>query len=525
MKKYTVKALEYFLIFAGFTAACIFIYPVSDMFIFAADSEATLHSVLHESLFYGNGRLLGNILGFGFSHMFRYSFIFEAAILTLISYLLNRLVFGGNFRTAFLSALLIIFPGLGMTGESCYVLASFLNYVVPVFFLLASLCILKINAKNKFGFISALLLFIFTSAACLFSENTTITVLTCAILFTVYKKLTDGKAGRSSIVFVVSAFFGSALMFLIPRLTGTGHKLDYYRGVSDSVPALLTNAYSSFAVFTKTFSEAIPMVLAVSSALFILMPKISRKSGFLIKCVRAYLVFYPVFIIIYNILYNTVLNNNYLFVAQMFFTVGYTASVLIIILSFEKSHFRTKLILTYSEVLISAAPMLLVNQYGYRTYYITYAVLSVFALEALNEARKYIELGKSCKAALSVLFSAAFAVTGLALMIMSAYNFNCFAVRTEYIAEKTTVISEKIDIVPAVFGCISTEDEWPNTILNVVCKTRSEYTFVLKDSTEKCENADEYRIITEGSIPENISFAFSNFRFKDSDIVNKMNKK
>lgn len=183
--------LQSLLVFAVCFAMFFFMLPQSDVFLFARSLKDDVASVFNEALYYGNGRLLGNILGMFFSCYFQYAFILVSATITLIVVFANKLIFNSNKVTLFPMALLIIFMSGDMMNESYFLFASFMNFVFPCMLFLLSAIIVKFfhDKEHMSVFLKGILIlfsFVLTVASCLFSENTAIIVAAFMFLFAFY---------------------------------------------------------------------------------------------------------------------------------------------------------------------------------------------------------------------------------------------------------------------------------------------------------------------------------------------------
>jgi hypothetical protein len=138
-----IRCLEYACVFCGFFLMFLFICPQSDVFLFAQATDGSFSSVLSYSLNYGNGRLLGNVMGVYFSAHFACAGLIVSFVLTLLVVLLNCIFWDNSNYAIFPLALLIAVPGGGMVGECYYLFAGFCNYVVPIVLLLVGILIIK----------------------------------------------------------------------------------------------------------------------------------------------------------------------------------------------------------------------------------------------------------------------------------------------------------------------------------------------------------------------------------------------
>ena len=109
-KNRTILLLEYAGVLAGFLLMYLFVLPQMDVFLLARYVDDTLQGAIDFSLYYGNGRLLGNILGVYFSNHFVFSAMMIAAVLTAIVFFLNHILADNNPYTVFVFALMIAIP-------------------------------------------------------------------------------------------------------------------------------------------------------------------------------------------------------------------------------------------------------------------------------------------------------------------------------------------------------------------------------------------------------------------------------
>ena len=63
-KSVILSSVQYIIIFIGFALSYMFTYPQYDVLLFTRDFKGDFVSILREALLYGNGRFLGNVLGF-----------------------------------------------------------------------------------------------------------------------------------------------------------------------------------------------------------------------------------------------------------------------------------------------------------------------------------------------------------------------------------------------------------------------------------------------------------------------------
>ncbi len=139
---------------------------------------------------------------------------------------------------------------------------------------------------------------------------------------------------------------------------------------------------------------------------------------------------------------------------------------LTIILTEDKSLRLTLWFFAVTTVL-SFAPMMIVNQSGYRTYYTTFVCIAIMALwllrrhitEYFKSSEKKAQLQRHISTAASSLLLA----LTLVLFLQSVCNYDFYVMRSNYIAEKITA-REDYSVPCMPYEAISVEDTWNGII-------------------------------------------------------------
>lgn len=520
MTKKRTAIFEYFLAFIGFIGMYFFITPDSDIFFFSRDYENSIGSFIGNSLNYGNGRFLGNFLGFAFSHNFIFGFAFIAAVMTLLIALINKFFFDGDSRTVMPVALALAFPSSGIVSEVYGSLPTFVNYVTPMVFVFAALCIIKYCKKPNI--LSNIGVLVLSVASCLFAENNTISIfiLSLVVCFNYYLK--NKKLSSLRLVYVIGSVIGAFVMFLIPKITGTSHNLDYYRGTASSFSSMVTLAIASFSTFTEIFTEYIVPIILISASLIFLVVKNPENKSKLKNITVFYLAFFPVEAIFYNMVSSSAPASIYMYLLQTLFVVMYALSIFIAILCLKKSDFRTLMLGIFVLVLSSVGPMMFANQYGYRTFYLPFVILLSISFillkkvfEGLSEASvKALTAEKIGKLVICV-STVAFICLSASVFIQSVYNYNFYAVRTDYISSQIAAGAEKINVPTLPCRGISSEDENPTILDSIFYKTDSTAEIAITQSVH-CENSESYYSILNTNPISNTLTALRNLKYKNA---------
>lgn len=527
--------VEYIFIYIVLCVVYFFMIPQSDIFLFARETEASFDSVVSQALYYGNGRFVGNIIGMGLSKCFSCAFAVVALFLTSITVLLNKLVFDNNHITVFPVAIIVSFMCADMMSEAYYLLASFCNYVIPCALVLLNALIIKSLLNNKINSVflktvAGIVVVVTGVASCLFSENTTAVVFTLTVVQLLYSVIRYKKVNVIQVVNMLSASVGTFLMLFIPQATGTSHKMNHYRAVEISVSRVVAN----FAKFSEVISNNTLIMAVVSLALvYLCLKKTKLSSKFKAFCVSYFAAFVLFSILIseqeIRDIYIARLNSVVILAIVIYILVA-----VCIVFAITDKTIRLNLMGFGIVIASSVAPMMIVTQYGYRTYYITAVLLIVFALFVLKQAigetaenLKAINLKQLKKYA--VLCSIAiFTFLGAFYFIQSVYNYDFFVVRTDMICEQVKANKENgtddyIEVFTLPMEGISIEDEYINIVFDIIDSGRPSKmkTIGILDSSV----ADEVLTILDSSFVKNLKFAIDHLEYKDPLIFSQLSNK
>ena len=121
---------------------------ISDDMEFARMSFSGLPDVIHYSLYYGNGRLLGNISAIILSQSLPLRVVIKAVTISLIIILLPYVTHCKSSAAYLLSFILIVAMPASLFGEVFTWTSGFSNYVPPICLTLIILFIIKITGKK-----------------------------------------------------------------------------------------------------------------------------------------------------------------------------------------------------------------------------------------------------------------------------------------------------------------------------------------------------------------------------------------
>lgn len=517
---------QYLIIFICFLCMFFFIIPQSDVYLFARNTDGSLYSAFEHSLYYGNGRLLGNLIAVFFSSHFEFASVLIAVSMSSLVYAINKLLFKNNPRTLFLVSVLVAFPSAGILKECYYLFASFVNYMLSVVLIAFILLLMKKSCDaNKISnaskaFYATIILFLGISS-CLFSENTTIVSFVISVCLLIFEIISKRKISVYGVSYLSSTIIGTVVMFMIPKITGTAWKMDHYRSISTTIPQIINSFFGGFVKFSQIFIGFLPAIIPLSIALFVLSLK---NSGKFQKIQSTFFCLYPIFSVINQTITLTSLYIPWVNLFQAILTALFIVDSASIIFSIKDKEFRWASLLFSATLASSVAPMMLVNQYGHRTYVITFFISLFFSVYLLKNIfdEKIIEKCKQMVSPkqLSIIFCCILLGLTVFLTSQAVYNFNFFVERTTHIAQEiksNPTEPIKVPILPN--NSTSIEDECTNIIADVISVGTANFDITYFTD---CKNSEQYRAILADSLPSQTIKALENIRFKDPLIIEKL---
>lgn len=502
------KAALYLLAFVGFAMSYLFTYPQYDVPIFCRDFSGDFISVVKEAVFYGNGRFLGNVLGFYFAHHFAASSFVTAFFLAVIVWLSNLLFFDNKKETIFPLAILVAFPAVGILQGVYSMIASFCNYAVPlVFVLLSSLMIKKVYHGG--GNLCFVVLAFSSCAACLFSENTTVVIFCASVLLCVTELVKFKKLLPQSVVNLTAVVFGTLIMLLIPKLSQTSGKLDDYRGFVLEPTALLKNAVYALRSFSLLANQYVLIYIIISAIMLFLLFNHCKVGKFMKSATSIILVLFPVSCVL------PVCFSAFAYKFASFYIAAEVIYLVAVLLVAIWSKDKKVLFSTLATVVLlgsAVAPMMIVNHRGDRTFFTTFAILLIYALVLFKKFGSKMLTKKKICTAFKVATPTVFAAICVVMLVFGAQNFNCYSFRAEYIARQRTTSSHIA--APYLAHERLTMEASLGQIDPCIYGANLPTTFEVVDCNE-WEYSGEYKSIINADPFESVSEAFTNYKFKD----------
>lgn len=522
-KKKGVLFFEYTAVFLLFSLMYFFILPQVDVFLFARAIDGSIADTVRYSLYYGNGRLLGNIIGVFFSYHFEFAWIIVSLFLTSLVMLINRLVANSCAYTVFPVAVLVAIPSIDMLGDCYYLFASFCNYVIPIVFVLIAYLIQKTNKENKAvnkilkAVLYAAMLLLF-AGGCLFSENTTIVIFCAVILAAINGYIENKKVAFADVTAVVGVALGSFVMLLIPRVTETAYKMDGYRYMSGNIKELIIYVIAGLLKFASIFNHFILLQFVLSIAFIFILKKQKKGSETVKKIQFAVFISYPFACIatqLFDSMAELIWLNIWLNAVNLVIMVVYVITVLYTLLMIETPKIRRVSLMAYVLIIASIAPMMVVNMRGTRTFFTTFITVLLFALWLMKQFTPP-DLKKNLIKAKQGISSTCLALTVMLsgmLMMQSVYNFDCYVMRSEYLAQKVDT-GEEVSIPMLPCRKISSDENFAVGAYLVLDIESHEYIqMVDMKAWEEYQEFDEK--IASRPFHNAVKYALENYEFRN----------
>ena len=510
--------IQYLTAFICFSISYMFTYPQYDVLLFTRDFDGDIFSVLHEALYYGNGRFLGNVFGFYFSHHFKAAVFVTAFFLTVTVILLNNIFFSKRTHMIFPIAVLIAFPAIGIIREVYSMIAAFCNYAIPFTFALLSILIIK---KMNSGSSKALTIPLILSSAfsCLFSENTTVVMACIALIILICDYFKDKSFSFSGIINFCGTVIGTTVMFLIPRVTHTTENLSYYRGYVTEPTALIHNAVSTLKNFALLADQYLIIYLVISIIMIFVIKNYCRVNVAIKSTLIIILVALPISSI-YTLIFLE--SAEHLSIIFFFLEILYLAAVLLICILSSRKDLIVSVVVCIVMLASAVAPIMIVNHRGDRTFFTTFAILLCYTMYLIASVGKEFEKTKIIEVFSRVFSPVAFISISLIILTLTAQNFAAYSFRANFIA-KEMAVTRNISVPYLPHERLATE----NTFRQIdPClfggNDAPTYTVI---EVEQWSEKDQYKIIVESSPIEAVKYAVQSWDFKDPKYPNKLLQK
>ena len=393
-------------VFAYFAAIMLASPYLSDDIEFASKNFKTLEDIINYSLYYGNGRLLGNI---GI-HILLKNKILGAVIcaftVTGIIYLMPLVIKADHFISYWFSLLLTIGMAPKLFSEVYAWKSGFQNYTPPIFTtLLISYLILYAKSKSLFRSLAIFVLGVITQ---LYVEHISIFTIVLSLGLAIYSlKTKDYLKLFLSAIWSASSLIGGIAMAAIPRIFYKEvNRTTGYRGICLGFELIKSICRNSIYLGTYLVENNILFLSIIIGALYLLKRyEITHK-----EIVKRFLY---ISIIFYFIDLCSIRNSRYIWAAYLWLAMKvimalFSVGVLFYSLYKIGREVKTSAILL-SLAVISILPLLIVYPVSRRVVHISYILLCLLFLNCFDklllEEKKHTQALSSCIPTVTVILS------------------------------------------------------------------------------------------------------------------------
>ncbi len=392
------KKATYFLtllIAAATVFMCRFFVNTSDDYYTVGTKGAA--ELLNLSVYFGNGRFIGNFLGEYLTNRFYLNFAARSIYIFLFIILLAVLADKYRKRALIFSAALTFGMSRYVFREAVVWVHGFYNYFPPVVLLLLSLVILKCYYKkqNSNGLAASFALIPLGICQQLHSENSTLINTIAAVLvliFVLYKKYKKAPA----VSWAVSSVFGCAVMFFAPKLLGVADKMDEYRGsIADgrySLPELfLGNVIDLSTLVCSMYVLWIMLAVILLIKIFYKREKLTQKGRILLCAGLLFVAPVPVFTELAYTYKGYLSNTWFSLFAALAFGIFIISSVIAVWKLYEKKTVAVSAAVFVLGVL-SVCELIVVYPVGGRCLLISYALFSAMFIFLMKKTLNGLSL-------------------------------------------------------------------------------------------------------------------------------------
>ena len=363
--------------------------PTCDDMTFGTAGIHSIQTAFSSALRQGNGRLLGNLLGF----LVEYRTLMTAGRAVVWTGIIVLSVCFAQTESLFLNCLIaavLIFPGDDLFAQNYNWNAGFWNYTAPVFVLMLALILTDRSCKMRRR---GMLLFLPACALALagqfFSENTCVAFLgLAAALCVLHRK--DRRALTRYLALLAVGAAGAVVMYTFPHVFGFAETIEGYRRTAFSAGTFSAVLTSSGRVIVRSFCRYSILLIPLSAAMLIQLKDLREQGAFRRTAALLRFVFaaVPVFSVIYNLTYKYGMSfpRWYLRFGLDAVFFAYMAAVFaVVITSVRRNGFDLKTALFIGAV-AAVAPLFVVSPIGARTFYIPYLLLFLYAVLVIRDS-------------------------------------------------------------------------------------------------------------------------------------------
>ena len=380
---------------------------VSDDLEFKKLNLFSIKDNIHHSLYYGNGRFLGNLGSVLLVNHKILSCVVRAFIISVLCILIPKNCNCNTEVSYIFSTILIVGIQPELFGEMYGWISGFQNYVPPVF--LTSVIVAITKYKTSSHLITALLngiIILLGVCSQLYVETSTLfnIILSFLMLYIIYKKRGTSHISKH-VCWFISTAAGAAIMFLIPKIffiennRTSGYRSVHISSLGEFIYYFFYNALRLIYYFSDNF----PVIIITLLIAYFFFANIIRQNKVKFKyasAVKSLLIFCLCYICIDRLYFRNAYYSFNLFdyvhavASTMIFFFAFI--ILIYSLMYSNNIINPQIgIIALSLVFVSIAPMLLVSPVHRRALYLPCMVLTCFYTYLMDSIVEHIDLTKS----------------------------------------------------------------------------------------------------------------------------------
>lgn len=410
----------------------------SDDFEFASYHFHNLSKIIKYSLFYGNGRLLGNIGACILNNNIILRAIVKVIMIIMFIILIPKVLEIKNQNLEYMIYFLILGMAPEMFGQTIVWTSGFQNYIPPIIFMFICICICKFYSGKRY---QLLCIGVFGFISQMYVEHCTMIHIMVALLYFIYYMKRQDVKKSCSAIWLVSTVLGAICMFLIPKVfyiennRTKGYRAVHLKGSTDLIYTIKGNLFT----LLNTYSKCVFLWIAFC-ILGIFLLRVVRKS--MLDRVMTVIYFcYPVILIVDQF------TNWTGFLRHLCVFGGMCLCFILTIINVLRlTHNRIKAVLFMYAMfsVLSVGPLLIITPFGERNVLLSYVFLVLFVVQGLDYV--LTQINKKINNKLTVMFCL-FVVVGIICLDAIFINVKKYDdIRQDYIIKCMKRGDKTIDI-------------------------------------------------------------------------------
>lgn len=351
----------------------------SDDFEFASYHFNNIIKAIKYSLYYGNGRLLGNIGACILNNNIVLRVIVKGIMIMALLLLIPRVLILENKFLEYVIYFLIIGIPPEMFAQVFVWTSGFQNYIPPIVLMLMCMCICKYYSGNKYQ-LCCIIFLAFISQ--LYVEHCTMIHIMVALLCVIYYAIEKNREKNiCSRAWLISTMVGAVCMFLIPKIffiennRTKGYRSIHLKGSMDLINTIKSNTFT----LLNTYSKGV-ILWIVFCILSILLVKIVEKNIVDRLTIWIYIL-YPII--------NTVAQiTNWTGIWRHLCVLGGMCVCFILtmwnVFRLKNNKIKACLMINIIFSIASVVPMLIVTPFAERNVFLSYVFFVIFIILGLD---------------------------------------------------------------------------------------------------------------------------------------------